>query len=110
MAAQGEPKRNVTVQLSTGWIEALDRKAAELGMTRSDLIRSSVPLEEQLVKADVHPKPTRDPVPRGEAHERTEDLVTEGSRTRIADYSRQGVPIEPSHDNIAQSRARSKTR
>lgn len=67
MAAQGEPQKNVTVRFPTPWLEALDRKAAELGVTRSDLIRASVPVEEQLVtKADV---------PRGQANDKKENLV-----------------------------------
>jgi len=100
----------VNVRIPRPWVEALDARAEELGLSRSQLIKAALPLPEQLAKsADVHPKATRDPVPRGEPHDRTEDLVSEGSSTRIADFSKQGIPIEPSHDNIVQSRARTKT-
>ena len=80
---------------------ALEERAREERISVSELVRASLPMVEQLAKSDVHPAPTRDPVPRGEAHEKTENLVGK-------DLSKQGIPIPPSDNHIDEARARAR--
>src|SRR5206468_5821026 len=78
----------VSVRFPKKWLRALDAKAEELHVSRSDLIRGSVPLPEQIAKS-TFPQPT---VPRGEVHDRKEDL------TQKHDFSQQSARIETTLD------------